>query len=58
MFSDTFAGIAPGSVLGFVAAQIVGGAAGLALVRALYPDAASAAGDVVVPHTPTSQENA
>jgi hypothetical protein len=36
----------------------VGGAAGLALVRALYPDAASAAGDVVVPHATTSQRNA
>ncbi|MDQ1604843.1 MAG: hypothetical protein QOE01_2688, partial [Actinomycetota bacterium] len=58
MFSDTFAGISPGSVPGFVAAQLVGGAAGLALVRALYPDAASAAGDVVVPHTATPREHA
>lgn len=50
MFSDTFAGIAPGSVPGFIAAQLVGGAVGLVLVRALYPDVAATAYDVVVPH--------
>lgn len=38
MFSDSFAGIAPSSVPGFVAMQLVGGAVGYALVRALYPD--------------------
>jgi glycerol uptake facilitator-like aquaporin len=37
MFSDTFAGIAPGSVPWFVAAQAVGTVAGLGLVVALYP---------------------
>ena len=37
MFSDTFAGIAPGSVLPFVGAQVVGGALGALLARALYP---------------------
>lgn len=37
MFSDTFAGIAPASAPGFLAAQLVGGAAGLLLVRLLYP---------------------
>ncbi|ADP84542.1 aquaporin [Pseudofrankia inefficax] len=36
MFSDTFAGIAPASVPAFVAAQLVGGAVGLGLVRLLY----------------------
>ena len=50
MFSDTFAGIAPGSAPGFIAAQIVGGLLGLALIAALYPDAAATANDVVVPH--------
>jgi glycerol uptake facilitator-like aquaporin len=50
-FSDTFAGIGPASVPGFVAAQLVGGAVGVVLVRALYPDVAVTAGDVVVPHT-------
>ena len=50
MFSDTFTGIAAGSVPGFIAAQLVGGGAGAALVRALYPDVAVTAADVVVPH--------
>ena len=36
-FSGTFAGIAPGSVPGFLAAQAVGGALGLVLVLAFYP---------------------
>ncbi|MBZ5734078.1 aquaporin family protein [Nocardioides sp. TRM66260-LWL] len=53
MFSDTFAGIDPGSVPGFVAAQVVGAGVGLALVRYLYPDVATtadSADDVVLPH--------
>ena len=50
MVSDTFAGIAPGSAPGFIAAQIVGGFLGLALIAALYPDAAATADDVVIPH--------
>jgi glycerol uptake facilitator-like aquaporin len=50
MFSDTFAGIAPGSVPGFVAAQLVGVVVAVGLVRYLFPDAALVAGDVVVPH--------
>jgi len=37
MLSDTFAGIAPASVPGFVAMQVVGGAAGLGLVTLLHP---------------------
>jgi glycerol uptake facilitator-like aquaporin len=40
MFSDTFAGIEPASVPGFVVAQVVGAALGLALVRVVYPDVA------------------
>ncbi|MFG3517309.1 aquaporin [Streptomyces bobili] len=35
-FTDTFAGIAPGSVLGFVGMQLVGGVAGLALVALIF----------------------
>ncbi|QOV36887.1 aquaporin [Streptomyces ferrugineus] len=35
-FSDTFAGIAPGSVAGFIAMQIVGAAVGLALVALIF----------------------
>ena len=50
MFSDTFAGINPESVPGFIAAQIVGALIGLGLITALYPDAAATADDVVVPH--------
>jgi glycerol uptake facilitator-like aquaporin len=38
-FTDTFAGIAPGSVPGFVAAQLIGLAAGVALLLVLYPAA-------------------
>ncbi len=37
MFSDSFAGIAPGSVAMFVLMQLVGGALGLVLVRLLFP---------------------
>ncbi|RKF25370.1 aquaporin [Micromonospora globbae] len=48
-FTDTFAGIAPGSVPGFVLAQLVGLAAGASLLAALYPDAGEAADQVVVP---------
>lgn len=44
MFSDTFAGIAPGSAPGFVAAQLLGGLLGASLVVALYPDVSHAAG--------------
>ena len=40
IFSDTFAGIAPGSTPSFVAAQVVGALIGVALVVALYPAAA------------------
>jgi glycerol uptake facilitator-like aquaporin len=50
MFSDSFAGIAPSSVSGFVGAQIAGALIGLALVVALYPDAAVGADRAVVPH--------
>jgi glycerol uptake facilitator-like aquaporin len=35
-FSDTFAGIAPASVPGFVVAQVAGGVIGLVLVRGLF----------------------
>jgi glycerol uptake facilitator-like aquaporin len=50
MFSDTFAGIAPASVPGFVAAQLVGGAVAFGLIRALYPMITPAdAVDAVVP---------
>jgi arsenate reductase len=40
-FTDTFAGIAPGSVAGFVAFQVLGAAVGVGLIKALYPAAAT-----------------
>jgi glycerol uptake facilitator-like aquaporin len=49
-FSNTFAGIAPSSVPGFVGAQLVGLLVGLAGVLAFSPGAGLAAGDAVVPH--------
>ena len=53
MFSDTFAGIAPGSAPLFIGAQVIGAAVGLALVYFLFPDASAAAGRAVVPHANT-----
>lgn len=44
MFSDTFAGIAPSSVLPYVAAQLLGAVVGWLAVRALFP--------AIVPATP------
>ncbi|MBV9060034.1 MAG: aquaporin family protein [Pseudonocardiales bacterium] len=54
-FSDTFAGISPTSVPGFVIAQLIGGALGAGLVLALYPDADTAASHVILPHSATSE---
>lgn len=51
IFSDTFAGIAPASVLPFIAMQLIGLIVGIALTLALYPDAGAKADDVVIPHT-------
>jgi arsenate reductase len=51
MFSNTFAGIAPSSVPGFVVAQLVGGAVAIGVLRVLYPDVTPEdAARVVVPH--------
>lgn len=50
IFSDTFAGIAPGSVPGFILAQLAGAAVGMGLLLVLFPSAGSAADDVVIPH--------
>ncbi|MEU4689716.1 MIP/aquaporin family protein [Actinoplanes sp. NPDC023714] len=49
-FTDTFAGIAPSSVPGFIAFQIVGLIVGVGLLLALYPDAGRTTDDVVVEH--------
>jgi glycerol uptake facilitator-like aquaporin len=42
MFSATFAGIAPASVPGYIAAQAVGGVLAVVIIRTLYPSAAAA----------------
>lgn len=42
IFTDTFAGIAPGSVLPFLAAQLVGAALGIAAAVLLFPTPVSA----------------
>jgi glycerol uptake facilitator-like aquaporin len=49
-FSDTFAGIAPRSVPGFIGAQLVGGVVAVALVAWLYPRIGESADDVVIPY--------
>jgi len=48
-FTDTFAGIAPDSVPGFVAAQLVGLIVGLGVLVVLYPRPGVGVEDVVVP---------
>jgi glycerol uptake facilitator-like aquaporin len=51
MFSNTFAGIAPASVPGFIVAQLLGGACAILAIRALYPDITPAeAADAIMPH--------
>jgi len=59
MFSNTFAGIAPSSVPGFVAAQLIGGIAAIALLRVLYPDVTpEEAAEVVLPHSEETLQSA
>jgi glycerol uptake facilitator-like aquaporin len=51
MFSDSFAGIAPSSVPAFIAAQIIGGAVAVVVIKVLYPRLTAAdAADIIVPH--------
>lgn len=51
IFSDTFAGIAPAAVPGFVIAQLIGAAAAIGVIRVLYPDVTPEdAAEVVLPH--------
>ncbi|GLW10706.1 MIP family protein [Microtetraspora sp. NBRC 13810] len=49
-FSDTFAGIAPASVPGFIVAQLVGGVVGMVLVHGLFGRPEAGAAEPVVPH--------
>ena len=48
--SDTFAGIAPASVVPFVVAQLIGAFLACGVVRALWPRIEERAKDVIVPH--------
>jgi arsenate reductase len=50
--SNTFAGIDPASVVGFLVAQCLGAAIAVAVIRTLYPDVSDTARDVIVPHDP------
>ena len=51
MFSNTFAGISPSSVPSFVAAQVVGGALAVIIIKVLYPDITpTEAANIMFPH--------
>jgi len=51
MFSASFAGIAPSSAPAFIAAQVLGGALAVGVIRALYPGVTpEQAAEVVIPH--------
>jgi arsenate reductase len=50
MFSNSFAGIAPASVPGFIFGELVGCALAILTVKALYPDVTPAeASEIIVP---------
>jgi glycerol uptake facilitator-like aquaporin len=50
MLSNTFAGVAPGSVAPFIGAQLAGAALAWLLIRILFPAAHNRSDGVVVPH--------
>jgi arsenate reductase len=52
-FTNTFAGIAPSSVPGFVVAQLVGAIVGVVALVTLYPHVGASANEVVVPVSPS-----
>lgn len=56
--SDTFAGIAPASVPGYVVAQLLGAACAVLAIRVLYPGVTPAdAAEMVVPHHERTDAN-
>jgi len=57
-FTDTFAGIAPTSLPGFLLAQLFGAAAAVGLLAVLYPGGGRAADQVVVAADATAQASA
>lgn len=54
--SDTFAGIRPADVPGFVVAQVIGAAAATALYRWLVPTLPAVADEVLVPHSKATEQ--
>ena len=51
MFSNTFAGIAPASVPGYIVAQLIGGVLAVIVLRTLYPTMTPAdAAEALLPH--------
>lgn len=56
MFSNTFAGIAPGSAPAFLLAQLIGALLAVAAVGFLYPGISAAADEVVVPKGSSNPE--
>ncbi|MFJ1703235.1 aquaporin [Kitasatospora sp. NPDC088346] len=56
-FTDTFAGIAPSSVLAFIGAQLVGTVVGLGLLAALFGHRADADESVIAPHGEPEQRD-
>jgi arsenate reductase len=54
--SDSFAGIKPSSVPGFVLAQIAGTVLAIGAIAVLYPSGQESAADVVVPHVSAEEE--
>jgi arsenate reductase len=59
MFSDSFAGITPSSVPVFIAAQVGGGIAGVAIIKVLYPALTPArAAGVIAAHEAVNGEAA
>ncbi|MGA8297022.1 MAG: MIP/aquaporin family protein [Acidimicrobiales bacterium] len=57
MLSNTFAGIAPSSVPGYVIAELVGGVVAFGIIKVLYPTVSHReAADVVVPHLGASDQ--
>ena len=51
MLSDTFAGIAPASVPGFIGAELIGAVLAIALVRWLYPRLQASGDRILEPGT-------
>lgn len=56
MFTDTYTGIAPPAVPGFLVAQVVGAAIATAVIAWLFSPTEEIARDVVVPSTPAGED--